>query len=400
LKNTRKRSGLGALVVLATGSLLTLAMSTAASAAPSAAPNACSIQPRSGHIVGIVPAVGPCSGSSASSTIAPDAVVASMADRASKTSDPAKGTPPLLYHGGKVMMTQQTGPLTVTPIFWDPSGHSISSTYKDLLDVYLENVALASGQKSNVFSVANEYYGTNGQIHYNVRIGPVINDSDALPASGCTVAAKDKTGIYGDKTGYDSCLDDNQLQAEIHHVTGAYGLPHNLTHIYVLFLPKHVESCFLPGSTTTAANQCTINYEPSAAYCAYHSQATDGSVYANMPYPIYNSPVGFTCGSEFNFGSVQSPNGNPDADVEISPTSHEINEAITDPDTNTGWYDSSGFENGDECAYVYGQTQGMPGRLYNQVIGGFRFLTQEEFSNRDFAITGGGCVQSASAEAP
>ena len=31
-------------------------------------------------------------------------------------------------------------------------------------------------------------------------------------------------------------------------------------------------------------------------------------------------------------------------------------EAITDPDTETGWYDSSGFENGDECAYVYGTT--------------------------------------------
>lgn len=70
-----------------------------------------------------------------------------------------------------------------------------------------------------------------------------------------------------------------------------------------------------------------------------------------------------------------------------------------DPDTNTGWYDSSGFENGDECAYIFGQTHGQPGRLYNQVIGGFRFLTQEEFSNRDFNITGGGCVQSASAEA-
>jgi hypothetical protein len=109
--------------------------------------------------------------------------------------------------------------------------------------------------------------------------------------------------------------------------------------------------------------------------------------------------VGFTCGTEFNFGTIESPNGNPDADVEISPTSHEINEAITDPDTVTGWYDSSGFENGDECAYIFGQTHGQAGRLFNQVIGGFRFLTQEEFSNRDFNITGGGCVQSASAEA-
>ena len=66
----------------------------------------------------------------------------------------------------------------------------------------------------------------------------------------------------------------------------------------------------------------------------------------------------------------------------------------------TGWYDSSGFEIGDECAYVFGQTRGAPGQFYNQVINGFHFLTQEEFSNRDFAITGGGCVQNVLQEAP
>ncbi len=395
MNNARKRLGLGAVLVLAAGSLFTLATSTAASAAP--APKACSIQPRSGHIVGIVPAVGNCS--SSSSTVAPN-VISHMTDRAAVvTSDVANGTPPLLFHGGPVMMTQQTGPLIITPIYWDPAGHPVSASYKDILATYLGNVSLASGQNSNVYSVANEYSGSNGQIHYNIRVTAGIDDTTPLPASGCTLTTADQANIYADKSGYDACLDDNQLQAEINHVTAARGLPRNLTHIYVLFLPKHVESCFFAGSTTTAANACTINHEPSAAYCAYHSQATSNAVYANMPYPIYNSPVGFTCGTEKNFGTIESPNGNPDADVEISPTSHEINEAITDPDTNTGWYDSSGFENGDECAYIFGQTHGQPGRLYNQVIGGFRFLTQEEFSNRDFNITGGGCVQSASAEA-
>lgn len=395
MKNARKRSGLAAALVLAAGGLLTLTTSTAASAAP--APKACSIQPRSGHIVGIVPAVGDCSTSSSS---AASDVVSHMVDRAAiPASDVANGTPPLLYHGGPVMMTPQTGPLIITPIYWDPAGHPISASYKDILATYLGNVSLASGQNSNVYSVANEYSGSNGQIHYNIRVTAGIDDTNALPASGCTLTTADHANIYADKSGYDACLDDDQLQAEINHVTAVRGLPHNLSHIYVLFLAKHVESCFFAGSTTTAANACTINHEPSAAYCAYHSQATSNAVYSNMPYPIYNSPVGFTCGTEKNFGTIESPNGNPDADVEISPTSHEINESITDPDTNTGWYDSSGFENGDECAYIFGQTHGQPGRLYNQVIGGFRFLTQEEFSNRDFNITGGGCVQSASAEA-
>ena len=136
----------------------------------------------------------------------------------------------------------------------------------------------------------------------------------------------------------------------------------------MLFVAKHVETCFFAGSTATGRNFCTINYQPSAAYCAYHSQAPNGMVYANMSYPIYGSATGFTCGSDAVFPVVETPNGNRDADTEVSPTSHEIMEAITDPDTVTGWYDSSGFENGDECAYVFGATRARPGSMYNQVI--------------------------------
>jgi len=100
-------------------------------------------------------------------------------------------------------------------------------------------------------------------------------------------------------------------------------------------------------------------------------------IYANLSYPIYKSATGFTCSGDAVLPFVQAPNGNRDADTEISPTSHEIMESITDPDTGTGWYDSSGFENGDECAYVFGQTSGTPGQRYNQVINGHHYVTQE-----------------------
>src|SRR5689334_21622035 len=55
-------------------------------------------------------------------------------------------------------------------------------------------------------------------------------------------------------------------------------------------------------------------------------------VYANLSYPIDHSPllqtVLYTCGSDAHsaFGVLQTPNGNPGADIEISPTSHEIME--------------------------------------------------------------------------
>jgi hypothetical protein len=33
------------------------------------------------------------------------------------------------------------------------------------------------------------------------------------------------------------------------------------------------------------------------------------------------------------------------------------------------------------------------GQFYNQVISGHHYLTQEEFSNRSFFQSGGGCLQ-------
>jgi hypothetical protein len=292
------------------------------------------------------------------------------------------------------MGTKQTGPLTITPIFWSPDGHPMDASYKSIISQYLRDVAADSGGHRNVFSTLNEYYGNNGSNRYKVKVTKPMTDNGPLPADGCEVANNDATNIYADLSGYDACLDDSQVIAETNRIVASKNLPVDYAHIYVLFLPKHVESCFFSGSTLTNANACTINHQPSAAYCAYHNQDTNsGTIYASMPFPVYLSPVGFTCGSNAHGHKIiETPNGNPDADTEISPTSHEIMEAATDPDTVTGWYDSNGFENGDECAYVYGVMRGRPGQAYNQVINGNRYLTQEEFSNKDFAVTGKGCL--------
>jgi hypothetical protein len=291
------------------------------------------------------------------------------------------------------MGTPSTGPVVVTPIFWDPAGHPMTGTYKSIITRYLGDVAAASGTHSNVFSTLSEYFGSNGNISYQVSLGTPIDDTNPLPKSGCNVTSQDTSGIYADGSGYDACIDDNQVINETQNVVAARGLPVDLAHIYVLFLAKHVETCFDGGGTLTAGNACTINHEPSTRYCAYHSQTSHGMVYANLSFPIYDSSTGFTCSSDAVYPRVQAPNGDPDADTEVSPTSHEIMEAITDPDTRTGWFDSSGFENGDECAYIFGSTKGGQGKLYNQVINGDEYLTQEEFSNQDFFQTGLGCLQ-------
>jgi hypothetical protein len=397
MKRAFTRRGLRATLTLAamgTAGITLLGTSAVATASTSThAGSACVSKPgshtRVGHIAGIVAAV-PTAGCAGSLT--------GHAIRSS--GDNANGAPPLIWHGGAVMGTKLTGPLVVTPIFWNPTGHAMAASYKSLITRYLTDVAKASGTDGNVFSIATEYSGTDGKIRYQIKLGTPISDTNPLPADGCTLDSLDAANIYADNSGYDACIDDTQVITETSSVVKAHNLPRDGTHIYVMYLPKHVESCFNPGSTTSTAGgqACTINNQPTAAYCAYHSfvptQAGKNLVYANMPFPIYLSKTGFTCGTDVNFpGVVQTPNNNRDADTEISPSSHEINEAWTDPDTTSGWFDISGFENGDECAYIFGKTHGAAGHLYNQMINNHRYLTQEEFSNHSFFASGGGCLQ-------
>jgi len=340
--------------------------------------------------------------------------------------------PPLLWGGGPVMANDRTHPITITPIYWEPNSPNGSplyynaSRYRNLINQYLADVAAASGSDDNVYSTAIEYPGSNGSNGYNIVRGTPIRDHDLLPkGQGCSVGKLDTTNIYADGSGYTACLDDAQITAEIQNVITALGLPSDYSHEYVMLTPKHVASCFYAGSTANKKNVCTLTHYPSAGYCAYHTMfgpnyPVSGTVYANMPYPIYQSPVGFTCGSDGGgHGTIESPNYlgdqvDKDADVEISPLSHEIMESITDPNTTNGWFDASGNENGDDCAYVYGAGSGAggdgsfsdlfgtPGKLYNQTINGDHYITQEEFSNADWFHTNGtgGCVRSESLVTP
>jgi len=386
--------GLRATLTLVASGAMTLAVAGGSALAAIPVPShpfACvmkaSTPVRAGHIAGVVGAVPARAGCHAAKSA--NHIQSSI----NRAGNPALGTPPLLFHGGNVMGTTSTGTLVITPIFWNPTSHPMASTYKSLITQYLTDVAAASGATSNVYSILTQYTGKNGAVRYSFKLGTPISDTNALPASGCTVASNDRSGIYADGSGYNACLDDAQIQAQAKSVIAAHGLPINDAHLYLMYLPKAVESCFNPGSTTTSSNACTINHQPSAAFCAYHSIVSNGTVYGNLPFPIYKSGTGFTCGSEGTFGVIETPNSNPDADTVISPTSHESSEAITDPDTATGWFDSSGFEIGDECNFVYGSTSGTAGHLSNQTINGHHYLTQEEFSNSSFKASGGGCLQ-------
>ena len=78
--------------------------------------------------------------------------------------------PPLIYEGGPVMSTNAAPGLTVTPIFWEPSGgkYVFPSKYEDIIDGYIKNVAAASGSTDNVFSIPTEYYQVAGGVKTSI----------------------------------------------------------------------------------------------------------------------------------------------------------------------------------------------------------------------------------------
>ncbi|HEY6473820.1 MAG TPA: hypothetical protein VIY26_13090, partial [Acidimicrobiales bacterium] len=153
---------------------------------------------------------------------------------------------------------------------------------------------------------------------------------------------------------------------------------------YPLFLPPNVETQDRDGSNSVSD------------YCGYHRAFTSGTAvldYADLPYEPSACPSG------------QAPNANATADGAVSTLSHELNEAVTDPNptgSDYAWNDSKGNEIGDICGQNYGPPLGStdpknPGRTeYNQVINGGKYYVQTEFSDAAYSSqgTGHGCVQS------
>jgi hypothetical protein len=127
-----------------------------------------------------------------------------------------------------------------------------------------------------------------------------------------------------------------------------------LAHIYHVFLPKNVDTCFEspPGQPTTSC------YSPdngsTFAFCAYHGAFTATSGNQRQTYIFSVEPYQDVNGCRNNVGHQALPNpvspGVDPADPGYSTLSHELFEAITDPLLNAWFNGLSGNEIGDLCA--------------------------------------------------
>jgi hypothetical protein len=146
---------------------------------------------------------------------------------------------------------------------------------------------------------------------------------------------------------------DSSVRSKVNSYISTHGF--NSSTIYEVVIPRTSYSS--SGSSTSCGG-------PGLAYCAYHSWIGSGSSatkYSIQPYPSCTG-----C----------QVSGFSDVEDQEHFVCHETREAVTDP-TGTGWFDSSGAEADDKCAWSPTPFRGTNGYAY-----------QYEWSNAN-----GGCIR-------
>ncbi len=339
-------------------------------------------QARVGNIFGMIPPLN-LSGSSSSGIT---------------NSAPASGS--LDYNGGPVMTTN-----SVYTIYWQPSGYQFPAGYSDNVNQYFRDLQATTGSNTNVYDVATQYsqQTSGGSLQYvenHTTFKGTVLDTNPLPPLdpvNCpdTPVAATNGGASPPSTSA-GCVTDAQVQQEISTVVKREGWPVSNNTEFFMYTAPNIGTCF-PATvteseggvqTTVTAPLCSFSY-----FCAYHSSYFDSTIntgsqviYSNMPYAAQTNGNPVTCDE----GSY--PNNNP-SDPEISITSHEHNESITDP-FGTSWWDSNpndsayGDEIGDMCAWDFGNLYGPAGAQYSQTINGHHYLAQTEWDNSTLGCPG------------
>jgi hypothetical protein len=175
-------------------------------------------------------------------------------------------------------------------------------------------------------------------------------------------------GQVNASTALGNALSDAQIQAIITNEITAGTLPSDPNGIYFL----------LTGAGVTATSGFLTQY------CGWHTYTTLAGT------AIKYSFVGNAAGASLGNCAAQtasSPNGDPGVDAMISVFAHELVEAVTDPQLNA-WYDRSGYENADKCAWTFGTTStATNGSKYNVTFGGRQWLIQRNWKASTQACT-------------
>src|SRR5262245_30790313 len=216
-----------------------------------------------------------------------------------------RGGPPspnISWHGGPVMH----GTAAVTPIFWGASwGNAAFAGDKiDGIKAFYEGVGGTAYSRTNT-----EYTDGGGKTTATVLSYPYQLDLSQGPNNGNTTSP---------------------ILAEVCKV-----------------VPNPIANGYYPVYVDVSRG--------SAGFCAWHSVGSCNGVTIQFAF-FFNLDGDLGCAPGGSTGSYQSGHVNSQGLAALANVSgHELSEMLTDPRLNA-WYDSSGEENSDKCAWTFGSS--------------------------------------------
>jgi hypothetical protein len=212
----------------------------------------------------------------------------------------------LLYHGGPVQHSPH-----VYLLLWGPNWSGSSPAF-DYMDSFFSGLGVTPQDN---WSTTTSQYG----------------DGSGQPAFGSSVFQ----GAWQDSSTPPNPVTGSDLSSEATGFINAVSVP-DLADAQIVIMSQS-GTCFSDGFAGSCGSTSS-----GGSYCAWHSYT--GSVsYTNVPYQL---DAGGECGENWiNSGSA----GTYDGFSTVG--GHEYAESITDPQINA-WYDASGSEIGDKCAWA------------------------------------------------
>jgi hypothetical protein len=241
----------------------------------------------------------------------------------------------ILYHGGP-LLNSNIG----TNVYYIWYGNWSGNTAVNILTDLANNVG-----GSPYFNINTTYYDGS-----NVKVTNRVNYLQSTT----------------DSYSHGTSMSDAQIQQVVSDAVTSGRLPKDANAVYFVLTSADV---------TASSGFCT-------QYCGWHSHGTIGG--SDIKYAFIGNPDRCPSACE---AQTTSPNGNAGADGMASVLSHELEEAVTDPDLNA-WYDRRGAENADKCAWTFGTEYTVSnGSKANMKLGTRDYLIQRNWVN----ASGGFC---------
>lgn len=245
------------------------------------------------------------------------------------------------YHGGPVI---NSGPTIYYIWYGNWQGNTATSILTDMAN---------SIGGTPYFNINTTYYFTNDGTHLTKVANHV--------AYG---------GSTSDNYSQGKRLSDSKVKLVVANAINHGALPKDANGVYFVLTSSDVAE---------SSGFCS-------RYCGWHTNASIAG--ADIKYSFVGNPD--RCPNACEAQSSASPNNNTGADGMASVIAHELEESTTDPDLNA-WYDSSGNENADKCAWTFGTTStASNGSKYNVTWGSRQYLIQRNWAN----ASGGYCSMS------